>query len=528
MDTIIANSVTNKGLIGLENPNLTCYINSIIQCLSNTELLKDYFVSNHNFVNLLKYKYEKKEAKELVNLQLNSFNLCRLIKNIWSSDNEHLKLFVRKFKEDFFKSFSQFRSFEQNDSHEMLVFILDKMHEEMKLDLTDKFDENILITNQNQFNIFSNNFKLLKNKKLELCQLIEQNYQLYIEYLYLLNCKFNVKNHSVINYIYNNIILTQITCALCNYESFSFENQFILSVPIPQIERKIATKDFHSVILCSGTKEIIKPEEYVHCCDKCKEYFSDTFIQMYNLINGDTTICYYCNQELEINQVVYTNQITKLVADLPLCSVTHMPIENHTIMSYCSNCNNYRSHLFSNFCNKCQKKMNYKIIKTHRINEPLIWNNPTNDIEIDNCLSNYFKTEILDEHNKYKCSKCEQATQAKKKIILYNPAEILIVHLKRFHYEMIGMQIRSNKISTFVKYNNRINIKDYSYSNKNYEYELFAINNHIGSLQGGHYYSYCKSIDGEWYKYDDATVTKITDATVFNNNSSYILFYKKI
>ena len=36
-----------KGLSGLENFGNTCYMNSLIQCLSNIEKLRDYFITKN-------------------------------------------------------------------------------------------------------------------------------------------------------------------------------------------------------------------------------------------------------------------------------------------------------------------------------------------------------------------------------------------------------------------------------------------------------------------------------------------------
>ena len=35
-------------------------------------------------------------------------------------------------------------------------------------------------------------------------------------------------------------------------------------------------------------------------------------------------------------------------------------------------------------------------------------------------------------------------------------------------------------------------------------YDLYAIVNHFGNLNGGHYTAYAKNPDGNWYDYNDS------------------------
>jgi len=62
-------------------------------------------------------------------------------------------------------------------------------------------------------------------------------------------------------------------------------------------------------------------------------------------------------------------------------------------------------------------------------------------------------------------------------------------------------------------------------SDKIYIYDLFAVVNHYGGMNGGHYTSIVQS-GGSWYEYDDSLVEKITEAKV-RSSAAYILFYKR-
>ncbi|CAE6467056.1 unnamed protein product [Rhizoctonia solani] len=58
-------------------------------------------------------------------------------------------------------------------------------------------------------------------------------------------------------------------------------------------------------------------------------------------------------------------------------------------------------------------------------------------------------------------------------------------------------------------------------------YDLFAVNEHMGGLGGGHYRAYAKNLsDGEWYHFDDSCVTKSTAEDSVNANAC-LLFYRR-
>lgn len=59
-------------------------------------------------------------------------------------------------------------------------------------------------------------------------------------------------------------------------------------------------------------------------------------------------------------------------------------------------------------------------------------------------------------------------------------------------------------------------------------YDLYAISNHFGSLNGGHYTAYCKNpIVNRWFEFDDTDVSKITDTSKLVSKAAYVLFYRR-
>jgi ubiquitin carboxyl-terminal hydrolase 4/11/15 len=60
-------------------------------------------------------------------------------------------------------------------------------------------------------------------------------------------------------------------------------------------------------------------------------------------------------------------------------------------------------------------------------------------------------------------------------------------------------------------------------------YDLYGVSNHYGSLNGGHYTAACQnSIDGEWYYFDDSSVSAIgASRQKIVTSAAYLLFYRR-
>ena len=62
-------------------------------------------------------------------------------------------------------------------------------------------------------------------------------------------------------------------------------------------------------------------------------------------------------------------------------------------------------------------------------------------------------------------------------------------------------------------------------------YDLYAVSNHFGSLNGGHYTASCKnSMLDKWYYFDDSQVFPLNlprDMNKIVSSSAYLLWYRR-
>ncbi|KAL6255320.1 hypothetical protein P5V15_013660 [Pogonomyrmex californicus] len=134
----------------------------------------------------------------------------------------------------------------------------------------------------------------------------------------------------------------------------------------------------------------------------------------------------------------------------------------------------------------------------------------------------------------WKCPKCQTPRDATKKFDFVKLAPIVVIHLNRFAESGGWLEKRNTAVDFPLT---GFNLKPYlvienskaivSNNIRNYNYSLYAISNHYGTMDGGHYTAYCKNAtQNKWYKYDDQTVTEVSPSQVKSQNTSaYLLFY---
>jgi ubiquitin C-terminal hydrolase len=146
--------------------------------------------------------------------------------------------------------------------------------------------------------------------------------------------------------------------------------------------------------------------------------------------------------------------------------------------------------------------------------------------DITECMGKFCEVEILDSNNLWKCDKCKESVAAHKQLMLWTSPVVLVIHLKRFGSDRIRKDTRKIEYPLInLDISSMISPANKDAKNKCYRYDLFSVINHVGGMQGGHYFSYClDESSGRWYKYDDRSVGEIGPNQVVTS-SAYLLFY---
>lgn len=108
-----------KGMVGLQNLGNTCFMNSILQCLSCTYPLTQVFLTDGH---LKQINYDN----PLGHNGKVALAYAKLMKEIWS--NEYVKIAPRDFKFTIGEFQPQFAGYHQQDSQEFMNFLFDGLH----------------------------------------------------------------------------------------------------------------------------------------------------------------------------------------------------------------------------------------------------------------------------------------------------------------------------------------------------------------------------------------------------------------
>ena len=176
-------------LIGLQNVGATCFMNSTLQCLSQTKGLTNYFLEEKNKQTILNNNIAKKNKNEY---QLSPVYL-ELIQNLWKEKGP--KYYAPyNFMNRVNAMNPLFQKGQAGDAKDFIIFVLEQMHKELKKPLNlDNINDNLPVnqydkklTLMNFFNDFTKETSILSdlffgfNETTNIC----------------LNCKYNYNSQN--------------------------------------------------------------------------------------------------------------------------------------------------------------------------------------------------------------------------------------------------------------------------------------------------------------------------------------------
>ena len=146
-------------LIGLNNIGATCFMNSTLQCLSQTKSLTNYFLKKSKFQIIMNNNI----AKQNKNLPQLSPVYLKLIKMLWDKNKKGISFSPNEFMETVEKMNSLFKKGQAGDSKDFIIFILEQIHKELKRPVNSKNQIIVQPLNQydrnNAFTYFMNDFQ---------------------------------------------------------------------------------------------------------------------------------------------------------------------------------------------------------------------------------------------------------------------------------------------------------------------------------------------------------------------------------
>ncbi|XP_069812709.1 ubiquitin carboxyl-terminal hydrolase 50 [Dendropsophus ebraccatus] len=158
---------------------------------------------------------------------------------------------------------------------------------------------------------------------------------------------------------------------------------------------------------------------------------------------------------------------------------------------------------------------------------PIASADESHESSIQECLKCFFQQQTLTRKDKIFCPSCKTKQDASVNTQIWKLPKILVLHLKRFEYK--GQQKRKLKTNVDFPLNN-LDLTPFlpTFYVKHQKYRLYAIVNHFGELDYGHYTAFCLHPGTKkWNAFDDIRYFQLTESEV-KTSSAYILFYTSL
>ncbi|KAH9249441.1 hypothetical protein BASA81_012803 [Batrachochytrium salamandrivorans] len=186
-----------NGIVGLRNLGNTCYMNSVVQCLSHCQVLREPFLNGE-------YEQDINRRNPLGMGGQLAESFASLLQQMWS--NEYEVVAPNRFKLTLGQMNSQFQGFSQHDSQELLTQLLDSLHEDLNRVLKKPVTSPVESEGKTDLQVYQESWSAFKQRNES--KLVSEMYGM-------------MKSH--------------LLCPVCKKEAVTFDAYANVSVPIPSL-----------------------------------------------------------------------------------------------------------------------------------------------------------------------------------------------------------------------------------------------------------------------------------------------------
>ncbi|XP_016796582.1 ubiquitin carboxyl-terminal hydrolase 4 isoform X4 [Pan paniscus] len=547
------------GLCGLGNLGNTCFMNSALQCLSNTAPLTDYFLKDEyeaeiNRDNPLGMKGEIAEA------------YAELIKQMWSGRDAHVA--PRMFKTQVGRFAPQFSGYQQQDSQELLAFLLDGLHEDLNRVKKKPYLE--LKDANGRPDAYRVTVPLMGAVS-DLCEALSRLSGIAAENMVVADV-YNHRFHKIFQMDEGlNHIMPRDDIFVYEVCSTSVDGSECVTLPVYFRERKSRPSSTSSAsalygqpLLLSVPKHKLTLESlYQAVCDRISRYVKQPLPDEFGssplepgACNGSRNSCEGEDEEEMEHQEEGKEQLSEtegsgedepgndpsettqkikgqpcpkrlftfsLVNSYGTADINSLAADGKLLKL------NSRSTLAMDWDSET-RRLYYDEQESEAYEKHVSMLQPQKKkkttVALRDCIELFTTMETLGEHDPWYCPNCKKHQQATKKFDLWSLPKILVVHLKRFSYNRYWR----DKLDTVVEFPIRgLNMSEFvcNLSARPYVYDLIAVSNHYGAMGVGHYTAYAKNkLNGKWYYFDDSNVSLASEDQIVTK-AAYVLFYQR-
>lgn len=174
---------------------------------------------------------------------------------------------------------------------------------------------------------------------------------------------------------------------------------------------------------------------------------------------------------------------------------------------HCSVCSHY-SNTFDVFCD---------------LSLPIPKRSSGGEVTLRECLDLFSQEERLDKENSPMCERCNKRTESTKRLSIQRFPQVIVIHLNRFTTSRWSISKSTVHVSFPLT---NLDLGPYGPVDCGpILYNLYAICNHSGTVNMGHYTACCLDENG-WCFYNDSSATQVSENQL-QTSQAYVLFYQR-